>query len=359
MTVTTFLISIVVLHLSITLFFAWKITLWKSYNQYDEPFFSIIIAARNELEKLKALVPALLDQQYPHFEIIVGLDRCEDSSQAYLDSLSEKRISYVILEKVPFDWNPKKYTLNEAIKIAKGEWLALTDADCLPNSNEWLSSIKREIKEEVNVIIGISPHVAKATLLSNYVRFEVFMTSFLYSAFCMFGKPYMGVGRNMAIRKSFFKENDGYHSIKSILGGDDDLFIQKSRRKNGVRLMLGSKTLMITSPPDTWNNYFSQKIRHFSVSAYYALSDQLTLSLYHLSHLAMIILGFFYTDTNHFLLIIFFYLFIKLVSYSFAAVKMESGFNYILLPFVDIMYALLTPVMSIRSKLIKDIKWKN
>ena len=57
--------------------------------------------------------------------------------------------------------------------------------------------------------------------------------------------------------------------------------------------------------------------------------------------------------------IILFFLFIKLASYRFVADKVGAGFNYMLLPIVDVLYAFMIPIIGIRSKFKKDIEWKN
>lgn len=343
---------------AIALLFSIKISRWKSLRLKNTPKLSIIVAARNEYENLKKLIPRLLELSYDEYEICIGLDRCNDESLKYLRSIKDARLNFIDIQNVPSDWNSKKYALDQAIKLSDGEWLVFTDADCLP-SEKWLNAISTEISNERDIIIGVSPYTYSTGYLNNYIRFEAFVTAFLYSALTLFKKPYMAVGRNMAIRRSYFNEVGGYSEIKDITGGDDDLFIQKHGQSKRVGLVLGKDSIVYSNPKSTWRSYFSQKIRHFSVGTHYKLSNQFFLSFYHLTHVLSYALIPFIFKREYLISILLFYLFIKLVSYRFAAGKIGSGFNYILLPLVDITYAFLTPVLGIWSKLEKDIKWKN
>ena len=352
------LISFVVIHLLVTIGFTIAITTWRSKSKPEQPTVSIIVAARNEAENLRFLIPKLLKQRYPEFEIIIGLDRCSDESVEFLSTFSEPSLKWIDIQEVPTGWNSKKHALNTAIQSSKGDWLVFTDADCIPNSDLWLNSLSKEMDQGTNIIVGISPYTENGSFLSHLVRFEGFMTFYLYSAFAMLKRPYMAVGRNMAIRKSYFAYSKGYESIKEIQGGDDDLFVQKSRR-TGISLAIGLTSLVHTKPANRFRDYMNQKFRHLSAGFHYTRLDTFLLSIYHLLHLLVYLLIAANLGNTFLLPIILFYLFIKFVSYRFVASKIGSGFNYILFPIVDTLYAFMIPIISIGSKLIKDIEWKN
>src|SRR5664280_2408902 len=53
-------------------------------------------------------------------------------------------------------------------------------------------------------------------------------TDLLYARFRptpMYGVPYMGVGRNLAYRRSVFFSNKGFGSHNHVVSGDDDLLV--------------------------------------------------------------------------------------------------------------------------------------
>lgn len=331
----------------------------KNKSEGSPPSISIIIAARNELENLKKLIPLLLNQDYERYDIVIALDRCEDQSLEYLQNQNSEKLKFIDILKVPADWNPKKFALNNAIEKSESEWLVFTDADCYPVSNDWLACLSKQIGSQTEIVLGLSPYLSNTSFLSQFIRFEAFMTAFQYISKALRGEAYMGVGRNMAIKRSAFVNAGGYQSIKSIKGGDDDLIIQEIGNSSNTSVALGKGSLMISYPEKTWKAYFNQKIRHLSVGMRYKLRDQLLLSVFHVSYLSFFALLFFILSNTYFFPLLLFYLFIKLVSYRFVAAKMGTGFNYKLLPLVDMLYAVLIPVIALWSKLVKDIPWKN
>lgn len=331
----------------------------KELNSQQTERLSLIVAARNEEENLKKLVPKLLNQDYSNFEIIIALDRCTDNSKSYLESLEDSRISFINIIQFEEGWNAKKFALKTAISKAKGDWVVFTDADCLPESEKWLASVNSQIAPDKDIIIGVSPYRTSGDFLSTFIQYEAFITAFTYISKALMGRPYMAVGRNMAIRKSFFLSSGGYEEFKSVLGGDDDLFIQKNATSANSQVISGPESLVYTQPKTSWKDYWNQKVRHLSVGTRYRIQDVLLLNFLQVCHTFFIILLFFNTTHSFFFPVLLFYLFIKLVSYRFAAGKMGIHINYMWLPLVDVIYALLIPVIAVWSQLEKDIKWKN
>ncbi len=352
-------VTSLLINLGFTIAFSSAFMRYRSIENKQHVSLSIIIAARNEEANLKKLIPQLLKQDYPNFEVIVALDRCSDNSKIYLQSLGDQKIKVIDINEVEPNWNPKKFALDQAIYNATGDWLVFTDADCTPSSNQWLKTFNGHITDKKVILIGVSPYRTDGSFLSYYIQFEAFMTAFLYISNALLRKPYMAVGRNMAVRKSFFEASDRYELHKSTTGGDDDLFIQENSTKSNTQVVLGRESLMYTVPETSWKAYKNQKIRHLSVGKVYKVHHQVFLTFFHLTHLSTLILLLLSTTHAFFFPMLLFYLFIKLVSYRFAAGKMGVNINYIMLPLVDILYAVLIPVIALWSKLEKDIKWKN
>src|SRR5690606_33778770 len=121
----------------------------------------------------------------------------------------------------------KKYGLTLGIKAASHEWILLTDADCRPNSRRWIRSMSRYFDEDTQFVLGFSPYRATAGLLNLFIRFETMLTAIQYFSFGWLGNPYMGVGRNLAYRKSKFLEEKGFNNFLHVTGGDDDLFVNQ------------------------------------------------------------------------------------------------------------------------------------
>lgn len=322
------------------------------------PTISVIVAARNEVLHLKALINSLLNQEYSKYEIILVLDRCEDDSLAIANAWKDS-IKIIETTEVPTGWNPKKYALNEGVKQAAGEWLVFTDADCRPASALWLKTLSDAIDDETEILIGVSPYKANRTFLSQFIQYENLLTAIQYIASTKAKRPYMAVGRNMAVKRSFFVKKRGYESFKGVQGGDDDLFIQRHATGFNTKAVQGFDSLTFTFPSRNFKEYLHQKRRHLAVGSRYKGFDQGLLSMNHLSLLIIYLFVPFVLESTLAVPLLFFFLFIKFVNYSSALRKFGMKTNYILFPFVDMLYAVLIPVIALWTRLEKDTTWKN
>ena len=250
----------------------------------DAPI-SVLIAARNEAENLAQNLPYVLKQSYPHYEVIVILDRCTDDSAAVVAALVREHPHLRMLEitETPEGWAPKKYALDQGIRQSQHELLAFTDADCRPETG-WLEGIAAQMEQGKELVLGISPYCKQPGLLNSFIRFETFFTLFQYIGFARLKLPYMGVGRNLAYRKTHFQSHDGLEPVKESLSGDDDLLVNHFANPSKTETMIAPGTRVESDPETSWRAWISQKMRHISASAHYKPLTQLILATFHGAH---------------------------------------------------------------------------
>ena len=53
------------------------------------------------------------------------------------------------------------------------------------------------------------------------------LQSLRYLGFALAGKPYIGIGRNLAYRKELFFQQKGFSKYLNLQRGEDDLFINE------------------------------------------------------------------------------------------------------------------------------------
>jgi poly-beta-1,6-N-acetyl-D-glucosamine synthase len=232
---------------------------------------SIIICAKNEEENLKLNLPKILSQDYPTFEVIVVNDASTDNTEEYLGQLREKepKLKFTnIPEDSKFN-HGKKLALTIGIKAAKYENLILTDADCYPSSKKWIEKIQNNFNDESKIVLGLGKYENKKGFLNKLIRFDTLFIALQYFGFAKIGIPYMGVGRNLAYKKSLFFENKGFASHAHILSGDDDLFINSVANKKNTTIEYGPESYTISTPETTFTNWVKQKKRHLTTGKYY------------------------------------------------------------------------------------------
>lgn len=249
---------------------------------------SVVICARNEQANLERLLPALMGQQYPAFEVIVVNDRSSDGTKDFLD---EAKLKYPALRTIHIEHTPphvtsKKYALTMGIKHAKNNTLILTDADCLPATDRWLAGMAGPFKQDKKQFnLGFSQYEKQAGLLNSFIRYETLHTGLMYLGAALAGRPYMGVGRNLAYRKSFFLEKKGFIKHRMVNGGDDDLFVNQHADSENTAVTIGEDTLVYSVPKKSWREWYRQKLRHMVAGKFYRKSTKTRLGIYTAAHL--------------------------------------------------------------------------
>lgn len=248
---------------------------------------SVIICARNEIENLKVNLIPILEQNYPDFEVVVVNDCSNDGSDWFLRDLSKKykHLKVVTINDHPRFKHGKKFAVTLGIKGSKNENMIFTDADCRPASDQWLMRIQGNFNDQTDIVLGYSPYESGAGLLNKFIRFETFMTALNYLSYALSGNPYMGVGRNMAYKKSLFFKGKGFASHMHILSGDDDLFVNQNANHTNTRIEIHPDSQVWSTPKKTFSEFFSQKLRHQGAGKAYKSGHKKMLGMQALSGL--------------------------------------------------------------------------
>lgn len=249
------------------------------------PPVSIVICARNEEDNLRNFLPKVLAQDYPSFEVVVVNDCSSDDTDLLLRTMMMEHANLrvtTIKEDEKFS-HSKKLALTVGIKSAKNEWLLLTDADCFPESDQWLRTMASNFVDGTELVIGYGGFIAGDGLLNKIIRFDSFFNAMAYLGFAIKGKPYMAVGRNMAYRKELFFRNRGFASHTHILSGDDDLFVRDVATKKNTATCVDTSSVVRSLPQITYRKWVRQKSRHISTSKHYKFMAKVRIAMEPLS----------------------------------------------------------------------------
>ena len=243
------------------------------------PPVSVIICARNEEKNLLTNLPVILEQNYPDFEVIVVNDSSTDDTEFVLDCFKEK-YPHLCTTFVPIgtkNLSTKKLGLTLAIKAAKYDLLLFTDADCVPADGQWISRMTRNFLADTEIVLGYGAYKEENTLLNRLIAYDTLFIGLQYMGMALAGKPYMGVGRNMAYTKEMFMRQNGFTSSAHLISGDDDLLVNKASDKHNTRVEVSPESITLSEPNRRYSKWFYQKLRHLSVSNNYNNKSKLQL----------------------------------------------------------------------------------
>lgn len=253
------------------------------------PPLSVIVCARNEASRLAERLPAVLEQDYPDFEVLAVDHASTDDTASVLENLKavypHLRVFYCDDQRVG-----KKNPLSLGLREARHEWVALTDADCRPASRAWLRTLARRMRSGTDVVLGYGPLEETAGFQNAFARFETAMTAIQYGSYALAGMPYMGVGRNLAYRKGAITQPPSDFAPE-LLSGDDDLMVNAVAKLGNTRLAFIPEAFAWSPAPVSWRAFLRQKSRHLSTSTRYKALHQALLGAWALSFTGHYALG--------------------------------------------------------------------
>lgn len=177
----------------------------------------------------------------------------------------------------------KKEALAFGIDQSQGHVLLLTDADCIPVSEDWVLHMIQGAAEAWDVHVGLSlpsppPSGDQSPWLRRFQRLEARRIAQRTVGAIDAGKPYMAFGRNLAFTREMWEQVGGFGNHRHVPSGDDDLWLQQAFAAGAKVHVSTHKESQTTSTwPDSWRAWRRQKTRHFTASALYPWSVRITL----------------------------------------------------------------------------------
>jgi cellulose synthase/poly-beta-1,6-N-acetylglucosamine synthase-like glycosyltransferase len=326
---------------------------------------SIIICARNEAENLKKYLPLILEQDYKNFQVIVVDDRSEDETEIILNDFATKYPHLVVsqVKNDPKFTHGKKLALLLGIKASSNEWLLMTDADCCPASDKWLSLMQKNFKKDTEIVLGYGGYRKEPGLLNLIIRFETAFNAMIYFSMARAGKPYMGVGRNLAYRKSLFFNNNGFATHTGLSSGDDDLFVNETAHADNTAIEMHPDSFTWSDSEKKLINWIRQKKRHLTTSVRYRSGSKFRLILENLSRVILLISFIVLIAESS---LVFYILAAFLLLYLFKAIIFKIVFNrlnerYLFLPslIIEPLMPVFYSFLHLGNFIERDrIKWK-
>ena len=218
------------------------------------PPLSVVMVTKDSGKMLEQNLPAILEQDYPEFEVIVVNDMSSGEDEDIL-KLLESRYRHLYHTFIPNSAryiSLRKLGIAMGIKASKYDWIVVTEPNCRPVSDKWLQSLASEIDYRTDIVLGYSNYVPDDESSAMFFRRVVTDTLFHSMRFlgkAIGGRPYMGIGRNMAYRKSIYERRKGFFNQLNLQRGDDDLFINSIATNRNTRVAVSPHSIVRVSMP--------------------------------------------------------------------------------------------------------------
>jgi cellulose synthase/poly-beta-1,6-N-acetylglucosamine synthase-like glycosyltransferase len=234
---------------------------------------TVMVAARNEEEKIALTIQDILAQDYPKHltEIVFADDHSTDRTAAIIRSYAGQGVKILQMnEDKPLN-SYKKKAITEIINLASGELMVATDADCRMGPR-WLSSIVNyyETKQPLMIASPVT-FFEETNLFENLQTLEFYYLVGMGAAFIGNNRASTCNGANLAYRRDIFFEVDGFKGIDDLASGDDELLLQKvaERYPGRIAFLKLRDAIVYTHAKKTLAEFISQRRRWASKSVKY------------------------------------------------------------------------------------------
>jgi len=257
----------------------------------DLPSVSVVIAARDEEEKIEEALQSILTMKYDSLEVCVVDDRSTDRTPAILHSLQIRYpfLKIVRIDTLPKGWIGKNHALFQGARASRGDYLLFTDADVV-YSRSILKKVMTYVTAHELDHLTVLPRIwSRSYYLDSFI-------SFFGMCFILFCRPtkvrdprsrhFIGVGAFNLVRRTSYEKAGGHQTI--CLRPDDDVKLGKILKLGGAKCDCASESKEIYCE---WHATLWSALRGLEKSSFPGL-DYKVLSLVFFSvSLAILFLG--------------------------------------------------------------------
>tara|TARA_Y100000310_G_scaffold340429_1_gene436185 strand:- start:5618 stop:6811 length:1194 start_codon:yes stop_codon:yes gene_type:complete len=216
---------------------------------------SVLIPAFNEEESIKGTVESVLKSDYENLlEVIIINDGSFDNTLKIAKQLEEKYSKVKVFDKKN---SGKADSLNQALKITKGELIAVVDADSYPDKESLFSMIGYFEDEKVGAVTTRILVRNKNNFLRKMQAIEYKVIAFTRKILGFLDSIYVTPGPLALYRKSALLEIKGFDSKNMT----EDIEATWHLIHDGYKVRMSFVSKVTTVAPDTLKKWFTQRIR--------------------------------------------------------------------------------------------------
>ncbi|MBB1123633.1 glycosyltransferase family 2 protein [Limosilactobacillus albertensis] len=229
------------------------------------PSVTIIVPAHNEEVVIAQTTRAILDLNYPadKVELLIYADNCGDQTarraKAVLQMIKYKHRNARVIER--HGQGGKAGVLNDALKVAKGEYIAVYDADAMPEKNALYFLVRKGLENPQKYVAVFGRNKtrnAKQNFLTRCINQEIVVTQRIqHCAIWHLFKIGRIPGTNFIIKREYVKSIGGWEN--GALTEDTDISFKIMQSGKLIALAYNSEAFQ--QEPEQLRDYYFQRLR--------------------------------------------------------------------------------------------------
>ncbi len=221
------------------------------------PLVSVVIAARDEEQRIGETLNRLLASDYPQLEIILANDRSTDGTAeiAAAIAIKDTRLRIVTIDNVPEGWLGKTNAMTQATKLATGEFLLFTDGDIQFSPDAIRLAMRYTLDRQLDHFC-LFPSMetegwAERVLVSFFAMLFAFGTQ-PWLRRLRFPSAYYGIGAFNLVRRSAYDAAGGHEPIRLDILDDVKLGKLLFKQKSSADYLVAEDAVRVRWQPSAW-----------------------------------------------------------------------------------------------------------
>ena len=233
-------------------------------KKMEWPRVSILVPARNEEVYLPACLQSLEKLDYPEnlLQFVIADDQSEDNTLYIIKewvTKGENRVLVAVDSPQSKPINGKANALSQMARLANGELLLFTDADCTVNP-VWVKEMIGAYRKEAGLVTGITA-VRSASLFPSMQSLDWWLTLGMIKCTSDLVGSVTAMGNNMLVSKEAYLKVGGFENLPFSV--TEDFALAQALIEKGFRPVhqVSPKSLVMTKGERTFLELLKQRKR--------------------------------------------------------------------------------------------------
>lgn len=201
----------------------------------DPPEVTIVIAARDEADRIGTTIDHLLAIHSPRIQIVIIDDRSTDATATIVEQRADldPRLRLIRIDELPDGWLGKPHALHLGTKEISTEWILFSDADTWI-SEDALARALQAARQSPRPIdqVAVLPGYEASSILGVAGTLSLYIFFLIRCAVTNLGLPFLpvGVGAFNLVRTEAYRAVGGHEALRFEVVDDVKLAILLQRR---------------------------------------------------------------------------------------------------------------------------------
>lgn len=229
-------------------------TRWK-----DGPSMSVLIPARNEEERIRPTLEAIMKQNYREFEVIIIDDNSTDGTWDIISEFAAHYDNVKILKgrKLPEGWKGKPFAMTQLAAAASKEIMVFIDADITPAPDFLSWTADRMRRHKADTMSAYARHYAKSFREQLFFPM-LYMVNFTFLPFWLIKHTRTSlmshaIGQLMVFKREAYDGCGGFEVVHDKIL--EDIQMARAVKKAGYRhVFLDARKVLSGYMYDSWEH---------------------------------------------------------------------------------------------------------